>query len=195
VAVYFLEMEWSTLLSSFILLAMAEVGDKTQLALVTLSVRGSRRSVFLGALLAFILLDLIGVSIGGALGNVLPLTLVAFFSSSIFIIYGLYGLIVGRRSEVKSEGKCPPSLLYTFLTVTLMEMGDKTQLMTIALSARYSELPMVFLGVATAFIVVTGISVLAGKTISKLIPRNYVDLFTSVLFILFGLFIIAQEVL
>lgn len=189
-------MGWSTLISSFILLTMAEIGDKTQLAVVTLSVRGSRRSVFLGALLAFILLDLIGVSIGGAVGNILPLAVVTFFSGSIFIAYGIYGLATaGRRSEIKAEGRNPPSLLYTFLTVTLMEIGDKTQLMTIALSAKYTELLMVFLGVAAAFTLITGVSVLAGKTVSKVIPRNYVDRFASMLFILFGVFILAQEFL
>ena len=189
-------MDWSTLISSFILLTMAEIGDKTQLAVVTLSVRGSRRSVFLGALLAFILLDLIGVSIGGAVGNILPLAVVTFFSASIFIAYGIYGLATaGRRSEVKAERRNSPSLLYTFLTVTLMEMGDKTQLMTIALSAKYTELPMVFLGVAAAFTLITGVSVLAGKTVSKVIPRNYVDRFASMLFTLFGAFILAQEFL
>jgi len=188
-------MKWTTLFSSFILLAMAEVGDKTQLAVITLSVKGSRKSVFLGALLAFILLDLIGVWIGGALGNILPLATVTLFSGSVFIAYGFYGLTSGRRSEVKSEGEPSSSLLYTFLTVTLMEMGDKTQLITIALSARYTDLLTVFLGVAAAFTLVTGVSVLAGKTISKLIPRNYVDLFASVLFILFGVFIIVQGAL
>ena len=188
-------MEWTTLFSSFILLAMAEVGDKTQLAVVTLSVRGSRKSVFLGALLAFILLDSIDVFIGGTLGNLLPLATVTFFSGFIFIAYGLYGLIVGRRSEVKSEERRSSSLLYTFLTITLMEIGDKTQFMTIALSARYTDLLTVFLGVAAAFAFVTGVSVLAGKTISKLIPRNYIGLFASILFILFGVFIIVQGAL
>lgn len=189
-------MDWSTLISSFILLTMAEIGDKTQLAVVTLSVRGSRRSVFLGALLAFILLDLIGVSIGGTVGNILPLAVVTFFSGLIFIVYGIYGLATtGRRSRVEAEGKNTPSLLYTFLTVTLMEIGDKTQLMTIALSAKYTELLMVFLGVAAAFTLITGVSVLAGKAISEVIPRSYVNRFASMLFILFGAFLLAQDLL
>jgi hypothetical protein len=62
----------TSLVASFLLVAVAELGDKTQIAVITLSSRFKALSVFLGAMLAFLLVTGIAVAIGSALTRVLP---------------------------------------------------------------------------------------------------------------------------
>jgi len=178
-------MTETALLSSFILVTLAELGDKTQLVTITLSSKGSRIQVFCGAISAFILMSVVGVILGGTLTNFLPLFWVNIFSGLIFVFYGFYSLLTNSDDTIGVETLSYP-LLSTFSIVTLMELGDKTQLATIALSAKYTNLLPVFIGVITAFIIVTATAVLIGRSISKIIPYRYVNLSASILFIIFG---------
>jgi len=68
----FLSMDLTPLVASFVLVVVAELGDKTQIAVITLASRFKILSVFLGAILAFLLTTGIAVIIGDALSLVLP---------------------------------------------------------------------------------------------------------------------------
>ncbi|MBS7653118.1 TMEM165/GDT1 family protein [Candidatus Bathyarchaeota archaeon] len=68
-----------------------------------------------------------------------------------------------------------------------MELGDKTQLVSIILSARYSSPLMVYIGVISASIILTGCAVFIGRNMFRLIPKRYLRYITSLLFMLFGL--------
>lgn len=82
--------KWSAFWTTFGALFLAEMGDKTQLAAVTLA--GSTRSpvsVFLGAALALALVSLIGLGVGTVLGQYLPGALLHRLASAAFIIIGI----------------------------------------------------------------------------------------------------------
>jgi putative Ca2+/H+ antiporter (TMEM165/GDT1 family) len=82
--------KWSAFWTTFSLLVIAEMGDKTQLAAITLAAQTrSPVSVFLGAALALTLVSLIGVGIGTLLGNYLPEKLLHTVAAIAFIIIGL----------------------------------------------------------------------------------------------------------
>ena len=67
-----------------------------------------------------------------------------------------------------------------------MELGDKTQLASIVLAAELKNPLIVLVGVMLAFSVVTGIGIIIGSKLLKLIPEKYVKIGASLLFILFG---------
>lgn len=83
-------MKWSAFWTTFGLLIVAEMGDKTQLAAITLAAQTrSPVAVFLGAALALTLVSLIGVLIGTALGHYLPEKLLHQLAAVAFIIIGI----------------------------------------------------------------------------------------------------------
>ena len=74
----------------------------------------------------------------------------------------------------------------TFGTIFLAEMGDKTQLATIALTGESKKLFVVFLGAASALVITSLIGVLAGGVISRYVPEAIIQKVAAVFFIVTG---------
>jgi len=178
-------MDLVPLLSSFGIVALAELGDKTQLAVIGLSPEGKSNSVFIGALLAFALVDGVSALIGGSLSVLIPTFWIGLGAGTAFILFGVYTLLSKKAQKISVE-KRPLSLVSSFSLIALMELGDKTQLAVIALAAEYEAPVLVFLGVMLAFTVLTGLGVTLGVAISRFVPLRYVKIGASFLFILFG---------
>ncbi len=77
-------------------------------------------------------------------------------------------------------------LLTTFGLIAMAEFGDKTQLTVIALSAGYDRV-RVFSGVVLAFALVTGLGVLVGEGLLRIIPENLIKIMAGLLFVVFGI--------
>lgn len=87
-------MDWRILASTFGLIFLAELGDKTQLAAIAMSAESkSPLAVFLGAVLALALVTLIGVAIGGTLTRVIPARYIRMAAGGLFVIIGILMLI------------------------------------------------------------------------------------------------------
>jgi putative Ca2+/H+ antiporter (TMEM165/GDT1 family) len=83
-------LKWTAFWTTFGTLFLAEMGDKTQLAAITLSARTrSPLSVFLGAALALALVSLIGVAVGAMLGKYVPEDLIRKVAAAAFIVVGV----------------------------------------------------------------------------------------------------------
>ena len=83
-------LKWSAFWTTFGLLVVAEMGDKTQLAAITLAAQTrSPVSVFLGAALALSLVSLLGVALGALLGEYLPAALLHKLAAIAFIVIGV----------------------------------------------------------------------------------------------------------
>jgi len=76
----------------------------------------------------------------------------------------------------------------TFVTLFLAEMGDKTQLAAVSLAASTKRPLSVFLGGAAALAAVTGLGVLFGESLLRLVPEAYVRRGAALLFVAIGLF-------
>ncbi|MCJ7620226.1 MAG: TMEM165/GDT1 family protein [Anaerolineae bacterium] len=87
-------MDWRILASTFGLIFLAELGDKTQLAAIAMSAESKAPlAVFLGAVLALALVTLIGVAIGGTLTRVIPARYIRMAAGGLFVIIGILMLI------------------------------------------------------------------------------------------------------
>jgi len=175
---------------AFGIIALAELGDKTQLTAITLCCRHKPFQVFGGAVLALILVSgigvLIGVLIGKASDNLFPRTWIRVGAGIIFIVLGLYTLLSKDEKEIKPR-ESRFAVLTSFSLITLMELGDKTQLAVIALTAENASSSfLIFLGASLAFLVVTGIGVTIGAAVQKVVPMRYIRIGAAVVFIIFG---------
>jgi Ca2+/H+ antiporter, TMEM165/GDT1 family len=74
----------------------------------------------------------------------------------------------------------------TFLTVFLAELGDKTQLATLGLSAGSGSRLAVFVGSATALVATSLIAVLAGGLVARYVPPHYLQRGAAILFVILG---------
>jgi putative Ca2+/H+ antiporter (TMEM165/GDT1 family) len=87
------------------------------------------------------------------------------------------------------------ALATSFALVALAELGDKTHLSVIALTAEY-ELPLfIFAGVMLAFALVTALGVTVGTALTKIVPLKYIQLASGIVFILLGVVFLITSVL
>jgi putative Ca2+/H+ antiporter (TMEM165/GDT1 family) len=173
------------MLSTFAIVAIAEFGDKTQIAVINLSAEHRPRSVFIGALLAFALIVGISSSIGGAIAPYVSAFWIGLAGGISFLIFGVYTLFSRKDEKIKIR-EHSRTVTTSFLLLAIAELGDKTQLAVIALSAEYGAPVQVFLGAVFAFALLTAVGVLLGKIISRYISAYYIKIGASLIFIVFG---------
>ena len=87
-----------------------------------------------------------------------------------------------------------PLIFSTFFTVFLAELGDKTQLATVAMSGSSKKPLAVFVGSSTALVFACLIAVLAGGSLSSFIKSEYLQLLASVGFLIIGLRLIIPNI-
>ena len=83
-------MDWKILGTAFVTLFLAELGDKTQLAIITMSAKTeSKLAVFVGASLALVVVSLLGVLVGGVLTQFIPTEWLQRIIAVAFIVIGI----------------------------------------------------------------------------------------------------------
>ena len=87
-------MEWKIFWTAFATLFLAELGDKTQLAVITMTSKTrAGLSVFLGASLALVVVTLLGVLLGSLIGQYIPEGLIQKVAAVVFIVIGVLMLL------------------------------------------------------------------------------------------------------
>ena len=187
-------MDLTPLLASFALFSLMEFGDKTHIAVITLSMKNRGVDVFVGALAAFALVDGASVLMGGFIADLLPTYWINVGSGVLFLVFGVLTLLGKEEEEEVVEGK-RNAVFSAFSLVTLMELGDKTQFASIILAARYGSPLLVFLGIMLGSALITGSGVVIGKGLLKIVPERYLRYIAAALFILFGVVFLAGALL
>jgi putative Ca2+/H+ antiporter (TMEM165/GDT1 family) len=177
----------AALVASFLVVALAEMGDKTQLIALTLGMRYRRPwTVMLGILMATLLNHSLAAALGAwgaaqvsprALGWILGLG---------FIGFGIWTL-VPDRAQAPAERRGWGPLLTTTVVFFLAEMGDKTQLATAALGARYASTLAVTLGTTAGMLAADALAVFAGHRFAAIVPLVLLRRLAAALFFLFGI--------
>jgi putative Ca2+/H+ antiporter (TMEM165/GDT1 family) len=186
-------MEHGPLVSSFVLLFLAEMGDKTQLMAMTLAHRYRPAPVVAGTFVAFLVLDLIAVLLGEGLARVVPRDVVLLAAAALFILFAYRSWRDSDEDEPQvDEAAQRRAFVTTFTLIFVAELGDKTQLALVALAAESGELWSVFVGGTLALWAVSLIGILVGGTVLRKIPKVWVHRAAALLFLLFGLLALAQ---
>ena len=177
----------TALWSSFAVVALAEMGDKTQLIAFSLATRYRRPwTVMLGILLATVLNHALAATAGVWLARLMPPTALAVILGLTFIGFGLWTLVPDTIEEPGQRPGWGP-LTSTCVIFFLTEMGDKTQLATVALGARYASTVLVTAGTTLGMLAADGLAVLAAVKLGRLVPVLWVRRVAAALFFLFGL--------
>ena len=166
---------------------IAELGDKTQIAVLTLSARYGFAPVFAGAAIAFVILNALAVTFGAVIARYVPETVIRYLAAAVFIIFGLLSFRPEKVEEREKTTKSP--LLTSLLVVALMEFGDKTQLSLVALTSKYKAPLAIFLGGTAALLITSLIGALAGEWLGRVIPFKWVRIASGIVFIIFGILI------
>jgi putative Ca2+/H+ antiporter (TMEM165/GDT1 family) len=180
-------MDVATLLSTFGLIFLAELGDKTQLAAMTLATRFPWKRVFLGAAGAFLLLNLLAVGVGRVLFEVVPAFWIRLASAALFLFFGIATLRAKEETEEEVRARAGRGpVLTAFSMILLAELGDKTQLVTASLAAQHASPVAVFLGSTLALWAVSLLGVILGAQIVRLVPARIVKRVAGGLFLVFA---------
>jgi putative Ca2+/H+ antiporter (TMEM165/GDT1 family) len=177
----------TALWSSFAVVALAEMGDKTQLIAFSLATRYRRPwIVMLGILLATLLNHALAATAGVWVARVLPPAALAVILGLTFIGFGIWALLPDATEEPDERPGWGP-LASTCVIFFLAEMGDKTQLATVALGARYNSAVVVTAGTTLGMLAADGLAVLTAAKLQRLMPMGWWRRVAATLFFLFGL--------
>ena len=147
--------------SSFSLVALSEMGDKTQLLAFSLSARfKSPKLILSGILVATLLNHSLASYLGNWVSVQISTKIMSLILAVLFIAFGLWTLKPDTLDQPKHHSYGP--FLTTVVLFFLAEMGDKTQLATLALGAQYQAPLLVTLGTTVGMLVSDGLAVFLG---------------------------------
>ncbi|MEQ9519597.1 MAG: TMEM165/GDT1 family protein [Parvibaculum sp.] len=177
-----------TLFTSTSIVALAEIGDKTHLLAILLAARFKRPVlIMLGIFLATIANHFIATFIGVQAAAFLDATWFRYLIALSFIVMGLWVLIPDTFDEGEQTLASYGVLLTTLLAFFWVEMGDKTQIATIALGARFQDMMFVTAGTTIGMMLANVPAIYLGERLLKHAPLNIIRATAAGLFILMGI--------
>ena len=206
-----------TLASSFALIFLAELGDKSMLLVLAVATR-ARTTVLLSAVaLSAALIMGAAALVGATAGEILPRRLAEAASALLFIAVGAWTVRASLGGAEDDEGAAHGHALPAFLRrargvdarwaplllgaalvagLTVAELGDKTQLATISLAgAEPGRAVLIWAGAAAGMTAADALAIVAGARLARLLPGRLVERGAGVLFIVVGLLLAALAAL
>ena len=179
--------------ASLIFVVLAEMGDKTQLLAMAFATRYRISVVLLGVFIATALNHALAVAVGNYLTVFVPLQYIQVAAAVSFIFFGLWTI---RGDQLEGEDK--RFSFSPFWTVAIAffiaEMGDKTQLATVALAAKYQSPVVVWAGTNIGMLIADAFGIIVGIVLHKHIPERMIKWGAALVFIGFGLFGIHENI-
>lgn len=178
----------SALLVSTGVIALAEIGDKTQLLAFLLATRFKKPiPIIMGITLA----TLINHGLAGAVGSWITAnvdqSVLRWVLGASFIAMAAWTLIPDKIEDEETQLASKLGVFgATFITFFLAEMGDKTQIATVAMSAHYADVLMVVAGTTLGMLIADVPAVFAGDKLAEKIPMKLVHRIAAAMFAALG---------
>ncbi|MDQ8758185.1 TMEM165/GDT1 family protein [Sphingosinicella sp. LHD-64] len=181
-------------LASTAIVALAEMGDKTQLLAIVLAARFRKPvPIILGILVATLANHAVAALVGAQAAAILEGAWFGTLVAISFVAMGLWTLIPDKLDE---DGAPRPARFGAFLTTLvcffLVEIGDKTQVATIALGARYQDVVAVTAGTTLGMMLANIPAVFLGEALLRRIPLKVVHIVAATLFVAIGVAMLVQ---
>ena len=184
------------LLTSTAVVALAEIGDKTQLLAIVLATRFKRPwPVVAGIFFATLANHFLAALVGEQVASILDGQWFRYAVAISFILMAGWTLIPDKLDE--DEQPAPArfgAFLTTLVAFFLVEMGDKTQIATIALGARYHAVLPVMVGTTVGMMIANVPAVFFGNALIRRVPLKTVHIIAALMFLAIGLWLLAQTV-
>jgi putative Ca2+/H+ antiporter (TMEM165/GDT1 family) len=180
---------------STFLIALAEMGDKSQLVSLAYASRFSWPIALGGVTLATLLVHLFSVGLGEVLGVTLPAFWVRLIAGLAFVGFGLWTLRGDTYDDrnAKSQSRFGP-LLTVAAMFFISELGDKTMLATVTLASQLQSWLGVWLGSTLGMVASDALAILVGHVLGRRLPERAIKLVAAAIFLVFGAWTILQAV-
>ena len=185
-------MDFSAVFLSTGVVVLAEMGDKTQLLSLMLAARYPRQAlpIIAGILLATLANHACAAYFGHAIAAFLSPDMLRWILGVGFLAIGIWLLIPDRLDEAggtRVKNAAWPVFLLTTSLFFMAEMGDKTQIATIALGARYDDVIAVTIGTTLGMMLANAPAVWIGTKFTNRVPIKWVHTVAAVVFIAIGI--------
>lgn len=180
--------------TTFLLITLAEFGDKSQLVCMTLAARHRGGPVIFGAIAAFALLNLLATLFGAAVAAWLPSWVVILGVALLFAAFGIHALRQEAEEEtVEAIEEKPGHGIFatTFLLIFLAEFGDKTQIAVAGLGSTQAA-SAVWVGASLALTLTSALGVLAGQRLLQRLPLHWIHRISGVFFLSLSILALAK---
>ena len=174
------------------LVALAEIGDKTQLLAIILAAKFRKPvPIILGILVATLLNHAAAATLGFFIAKWLTGNVFQTIVGVAFIVMAAWALIPDKADEGAAEKKGRYGVfLTTVVAFFLVEIGDKTQIATSLLAARFNDIALVTMGTTLGMMLANVPAVLVGEAVTRVVPLKYVRMGAAVVFALIGVWIL-----
>lgn len=176
----------SEFVKALLFVVVAEMGDKTQLLAMAMAGKYKVAQVMLGVLVATILNHALAVGLGSYINSLIPMATVKIVAGAAFLIFGFWTLRGDKIDEDEKKKQKFGPVVTVGIAFFLAEMGDKTQLMTIAIAANGHFPLLILLGTTTGMLIADGIGIVGGAWMCKHIPEKYIKWGAGLVFLFFG---------
>lgn len=168
------------------LVALAEMGDKTQLLSFVLAAKLKRPWPIIGGIFVATLANhFLAGWVGAWLATLVSPTTLKWIVAVSFFVFGLWALKPDTLDEER-EYSDRSVFLTTLVAFFWVEMGDKTQLATVALAARYDALAAVVMGTTLGMLIANAPAVWLGEALAQRVNMNVMRWIAAALFALLG---------
>ena len=174
---------------STLLVALAEMGDRTQLLAIMLASRFRRPApILLGILAATIANHTLAALAGFYVSSLLSAQWFKYAISASFIAMALWALVPDKEDEEDKPGRLNKMgvFLTTAVSFFLVEMGDKTQVATAALAARYHGVLLVAAGTTTGMMLANIPAVFLGHAVTRVLPIKFLRIAAAAVYLALG---------
>ncbi|HEY6869757.1 MAG TPA: TMEM165/GDT1 family protein [Novosphingobium sp.] len=181
------------LLTSAAVVALAEIGDKTQLLAIILATRFRRPWPIIAGIFAATLANhFLAALVGEQVANLLDGHWFRYAVAGSFIAMAAWTLVPDKVDDAPQQDSRYGAFLTTLVAFFLVEMGDKTQVATIALGARFHSVLPVMTGTTLGMMLANVPAVFLGEALIARVPLGVVRMLAALLLLAVGLWLLLQ---
>lgn len=170
------------------LVAIAEIGDKTQLLAMILATRYRKPvPIILGILVATLANHALAAWAGAAVAGWLGPQAMRWILGGLFLAMAVWCLVPDKADEGPSATSAAGAFIATTIAFFVVEIGDKTQIATVALAARFQSLLLVTAGTTVGMMLANVPAVLFGDVLARMVPLQIVRAAAAGSFVVLGL--------
>jgi putative Ca2+/H+ antiporter (TMEM165/GDT1 family) len=179
------------ILTSIAVVAIAEIGDKTQLLAIVLAARFRKPiPIILGILAATLLNHAVAATFGYLIAEWLTGRAFQLVLGVAFIAMAAWALGPDKEDEGARERSSRGIFLTALIAFFVVEIGDKTQIATSLLAAQFHNVELVTIGTTIGMMLANVPAVLLGEAVTKIIPLKYVRIVAASIFAAIGLWVV-----
>jgi Ca2+/H+ antiporter, TMEM165/GDT1 family len=183
------------ILTSIVVVAIAEIGDKTQLLAIVLAARFRKPlPIILGILAATLLNHAVAAALGYLIAQWVTGRTFQVVLGVAFIVMAAWALVPDKEQESAGKRSAGGIFLTTLIAFFLVEIGDKTQIATSLLAAQFHNIALVTIGTTVGMMLANVPAVFLGEVVTKVVPLQYVRIAAALIFAAIGLWVVIAAV-